>query len=130
MNRRDLVLGSITGLVALLATVAFLIIGFTVPGSWGLAWVVFLLIPITGTIVDIAKNKNGWAGKVTGLVALLCVITYMILGFLGKPLFGRALWHPGWIIFFAIPITGTIVKMATAGKAEDQGQNANGPDRL
>jgi uncharacterized membrane protein len=118
MSRRDAVAGSITGLVALLATVTYLILGFTA-NAWGVAWVVFLTVPITGIIADIVKNKHGWAGKVTGLVALLCVIIYMVLGFFGKDLFGRALWDRGWIVFFAIPITGIIVRMFTAGRAEE-----------
>ena len=123
--KRDSVAGSVTGLVALLVTVAFLIIGFTIPGAWSVAWLLFLIIPITGIIVDIAKNKHGWAGKVTGVVTLLCVIIYLLMGFLGERLFGRPLWHPGWIIFFAIPITGTIVKMFTAGKTEEKNANAS-----
>jgi HTH-type transcriptional regulator/antitoxin HipB len=40
---------------------------------------------------------------VAGLSALLCVITYILIGtFLN-------LWHPGWIIFLAIPILESIV---------------------
>ncbi len=117
-NRKTAIAGSITGLVALLATVAFLLIGFTT-GAWHLAWVLFLLIPITGIIVDIATNKRDIAGKITGMVALLATIGFFVLGFVW------GLWHPGWVIFFAIPISGVIMKMfmPEADHHQDNGQN-------
>ena len=118
MNKKKTIADSMVGLVALLCTVAFLIIIFTIPGSWYMAWMVFLIIPIVAIIINIATSKRGWEGKITGVVTLLCVIFYFIMGFFGERLFGRPLWHPGWIIFFAIPITSIIVKMATAGKDE------------
>ena len=55
----------------------------------------------------------------TGVVALLCVIIYLLLGFVWH------LWHPSWIIFFAIPISGIIVKMFAGGK---EGQVGPGGD--
>jgi hypothetical protein len=96
--------GSIVSLVALLAVTTFLIIGFTTDG-WQLAWLVFLLIPVTAIIVDIAAKRKNLAGLVTGLVALVATIIYLILGFF------LTLWHPGWIIFLAIPISRIIYGM-------------------
>jgi hypothetical protein len=29
-------------------------------------------------------------------------------------------WHPGWVIFLAIPISGTIVKIATTGQEQEK----------
>lgn len=40
---------------------------------------------------------------VTGLLALACVITYILLGSL------LTLWHPTWLIFFLIPIGESLV---------------------
>jgi hypothetical protein len=63
-------------------------------------------------------NRKDISGKVTGVVALLCVITFMLIGFL------TGIWSPTWIIFFAIPISGVIVKIFTA-KAEEPPKDQN-----
>ena len=96
--------GLIIGLVALLCTAAFFILGFAT-GSWAWIWLVFLVIPITAIIVNLVSEKKDIAGAVVGLVALLCVGIFMILGFV----FGW--WHPGWIIFLAIPLTSMIADL-------------------
>jgi hypothetical protein len=101
VNRR--ILDSIVGLISLLAVTAFLIIGFVYNG-WQLGWLVFLAIPVTAILVDIARKRN-IAGMLPGLVALLATIAYMIMGFVYD------LWHPGWIVFLAIPISGVISGM-------------------
>jgi hypothetical protein len=106
--------GQIVSLVALLAVTAFLIIGFATDG-WSLAWLVFLMIPITAIITDIIFKKKNVTGLVTGLVALIATIAYMILGFI----FG--LWHPGWIIFLSIPITRVVCGMITGETEDDKG---------
>ena len=116
-NRKNAIAGSITGLVALLATVAFLLIGFLTEG-WHLAWMLFLLIPVTSIIVDIFTKRQDVAGKVTGIVALLATVGFLLMGLLAD------LWHPGWVIFFAIPISGVIVKMF----APDADKQHNGQD--
>jgi hypothetical protein len=112
MNKR--VLDSIVGLVALLAVTAFLIIGFVFDG-WQLGWLVFLAIPITAILVDIAHKKN-IGGMLPGLVALLATVAYMIMGFV------YGLWHPGWIVFLAIPISSVLSGMF--GGSKDGGQTA------
>jgi hypothetical protein len=104
MSKKSNIAGSIIGLIALLATAAFLLIGFTT-GTWHPTWMLFLIIPVVSIIADIFTNKHDVAGKVTGIVAILCAVGYMAMGFFW------GLWHPGWIIFFAIPISGIIVKM-------------------
>ncbi len=111
-NRNKTVGGQIVSLTALLAAAVFLIIGFT-RGAWHIAWVVFLAIPIVSIIVDIAVNRKDASGKVSGIVSLLCVAAYMLMGFVW------GLWHPYWIIFFAIPISGVIVKIFTAKTDSD-----------
>jgi len=106
---------SIVGLVAMLSVTIFLIIGFIFDG-WAYAWLIFLTIPITAIIVDMIFKKKKLIGQIPGLVALLATIAYMIMGF------GFGLWHPGWIVFLAIPITGIIVNMLT----EDSNENKSG----
>ena len=107
MSKKKAVGDSITGLVALLCVVAFLLIGFTMD-IWSPTWLVFLLIPVTSMIVNIARKKKDIQGTVTGIVALFATAGFLLIGFLMDA------WHPGWIIFFAIPISSIIVKMATA----------------
>lgn len=124
MNRKK-VLDSIVALVALLAVTTFLIIGFTTDG-WPYAWLVFLTIPITAVIIDIIRKKN-ITGLLPGLVALLATIAYLILGF------GYGYWHPGWLVFMAIPISGVIAGMfarepdnPAGGGNKDDGQGGAG----
>ena len=112
MNRKK-VLDSIVGLVALLAVTAFLIIGF-IGNGWPYAWLVFLAIPVTAVIVDLIQKKKKIAGQIPGLVAILATAIYLILGF------GFGLWHPGWIVFLAIPISGIIAGMFTDEPAAGQ----------
>jgi hypothetical protein len=104
--------GSIVSLVALLAVASFLIIGFTTD-AWQLAWLVFLLIPVTAILVDIVSQKKNITNLVTGLVALLAILSYMVMGFF------YSLWHPGWIVFLAIPISRVICNMFT-GEGESK----------
>ena len=118
-NRKKTVGGQIVSLTALLAAAVFLILGFTM-GAWHIAWVVFLAIPIVSIIVDIVVNRKDASGKISGIVSLLCVAAYMLMGFVW------GLWHPGWIIFLAIPISGVIVKIFT-GKDGSESEPPNYP---
>lgn len=117
-NRKKTVGSQIVSLTALLATAAYLLLGFTING-WHVYWVLFLAIPIMSIIVDIVVNHKDLSGKVTGIIALLCVITYVLLGFL------LDLWHPGWIIFLAVPISGVIVKIFTSKSDSDPPKDEN-----
>ncbi len=104
--------GLVISLTALLATALFLVIGFTLQ-VWNPTWLVFLSIPLVSIIVDIVTNRRDIVGKVTGVVSMLCVITFLLVGFLAHT------WHPTWVIFFAIPISGTIAKMFRTGKKDE-----------
>ena len=85
--------GRITGATPLIVTALYLLIGFTTH-VWHPTWLLFLLIPLVPIILySFGKGKK----SITGIVTLLTVIGYFILGSFG-------LWHPGWIIFFLIPI--------------------------
>jgi hypothetical protein len=96
--------GNIVGLVALLAVAAFMILGFTTD-AWYLAWLVFLAIPVTAVLTDILSKRKDVASLVAGLTALLAIAAYMIMGFVYD------LWHPGWLVFLAIPISSIIVNL-------------------
>ncbi len=56
---------------------------------------------------DSHKRKRDQAIKsaISGIVFLLSLIAYLVMGFVAK------LWHPGWIIFFAPILTDGIVEV-------------------
>lgn len=110
-TKKSAVGGAIISLVALLSTAAFLYIGF-VMHIWHPTWLVFLSIPIVSAIVDIATCKRNLAGAVSGIVSIGCAVAYLYMGFILN------LWHPGWLIFFAIPITHALIKIFTGGDAQ------------
>jgi hypothetical protein len=104
MDKKNIIAGSITGLVSLIATFVFLFIGFT-QGIWSPTWLVFLAIPFVSIITGIATKKNDPVALVSGIVSFLCGAVYLYMGFFLN------LWHPGWLIFFAVPISSIITKM-------------------
>ena len=112
--------GLITGLVALIAVACFFILGFTT-GAWYIIWVVFLAIPISGIIADIATKKKDFAGAIVGIVSLLAVVAFMLMGFFAH------LWYVAWVVFLAIPITGTIIKICSTAKEDKGGPGKNEP---
>jgi len=96
--------GLFVSMTALLAAAVYLLLGFTV-GGWHIYWVVFLAIPIMSIIVDAIESRKDIVAKVTGIVALLCAVIYILVGFLA------GIWHPAWLIFFAVPISGVITQI-------------------
>lgn len=53
----------------------------------------------------ISASRKTLHSCIDGSVALLSVVGYLLLGFLANA------WHPGWIIFFAIPVSSCFVGM-------------------
>lgn len=111
-SSRNAIAGSIVGLVALLATASFLLIGFT-SHIWHPTWLVFLGIPVASTLTDALIKRKGTHAAVTGVVSLLATISFLVLGF------GYNLWHPGWLVFFAIPIADILMKIFTQAGNKD-----------
>lgn len=104
MSQRKQLPGLITGLVALIATACFMILGFTI-GSWHLVWMVFLAVPITGIITDVLFKKEDKTGAIVGMVAILAAGAFFLLGFLG------GYWHPAWLVFLLIPLTASVIEI-------------------
>lgn len=52
--------------------------------------------------------EDGWYKgdnlDLEGISSILVVIAYLLMGFIGD------LWHPGWIVFFAIPVLPALIK--------------------
>lgn len=65
-------------------------------------------------IIYIGKNKkkNGksFKSKFTSALPLMCVVAYLLLGFL------LDLWHPGWLVFLLIPILPTFFNVFSKNK--------------
>lgn len=52
---------------------------------------------------DIAKTKEDKNIKTSGLVALVALLVFLMLGAFGY-------WHPAWLVFLAVPILEFVVK--------------------
>jgi hypothetical protein len=102
MSKKNEIPGLVTGLVAILAAVCFFLLGF-LTGSWHYAWLVFLTVPVAAIVMDIVTKNKDIQGSVIGLIAIIAAITYFVLGFV----FGK--WHPGWLVFLAIPIAAILL---------------------
>ncbi len=101
--------GRITGATPLIVTAVYLLIGFTTH-VWHPTWLLFLLIPLVPLVLfSFGQGKK----SITGIITLLTIIAYFILGMFN-------LWHPGWIIFFLIPIAGVL-----SGDSDDDDDENN-----
>lgn len=113
--------GLITGLVALLATVAFIVLGFTT-NAWHVVWLVFLAIPIAAILADMLNKDKDRGDLLIGIVAILAVVVFMLLGFYAD------LWYIAWVAFLAIPITAIIVGIVKAARKELGGKDEEKAD--
>jgi len=105
MSKKNELPGLVTGLVAILAAACFFLLGFLIPDSWPYAWLVFLAVPLTAIVMDIKDKNKDFSGAVIGFVAIFASAAFFALGF------GFHKWHPGWLIFLAIPIAAIILDM-------------------
>lgn len=81
------------GLISLVLSISiFLYLGI-VHGMWHPGWIVFLLLPLSGSLSAAIVNKT--PSKFA--YPILSVIIFMGLGYFNY-------WHPGWIIFVTIPV--------------------------
>ena len=88
-----------TGVVALLAVIAYIFIGALL-GVWHPTWIIFFIVPIAESIISAFAyhrlSKIAYPVIVTGI--------YLTLGFLVNG------WHPWWILFITIPIFYMVVR--------------------
>ena len=101
-----------TGVLFLVATIAYLLVGFLVEDQWGKLWVVFLLPPVLTSVISCVKNR-----RVSHfLYPLLATIVFLTLGVYAD------LWHPAWIAFLTIPVFYMIadpIDRATASRRNE-----------
>ena len=105
-NVLKIVEGCVTGAMALIATIIYITLGCLYDGVWPdplvwkYLWVLYLLVPLTSCVFETIRLKK--ASPFTGAVLFLVLIAFLTLGFfLGA-------WHPGWVLFLAVPAYGTI----------------------
>ncbi len=108
-NKKNKIRGIIDGLLFLLITTTYIVLGCVLQGTfgvyelnaWGFFWQLFLIFPIISSLLEaiIYKNANKFAYPV------LIVAIYLFIGlFLGG-------WHPYWFIFLSIPVYYCVVKL-------------------
>ncbi len=82
---------------------------------------ILISIPIYYLICSAIKRKNIILA-LDGLVPILCVIGYLCLGLIG------GWWHPGWVIFFAIPLYYQTVAAVKKYQKEKRAANYGKPE--
>lgn len=83
----------VSSLTVLGVVIAYLLIGF-LAGGWGQWWVLFLLIPITPTIVPAIMYRKFTIFNYPVAITMV----YLSLGVFCD------LWHPLWVLFLTIPV--------------------------
>lgn len=82
--------------MAFIVVAAYLLIGF-LSGMWHPFWAIFVLVPVYYAVAGAIKNKS--LAKIFDIVVpLLIVAVFLVLGLVGN------WWHPGWVVFLAIPL--------------------------
>lgn len=84
---------AVNGAVLFAVLLAYILLG-TFGNYWATAWILFLLIPLTASLMEaIEKRKFASFGY-----PILVVAIYLYLGM------QYALWHPYWCLFLSIPL--------------------------
>lgn len=87
------------GVSFLLATIAYLLIGFLC-NLWHPGWILFFAPFILGGISNTITHRNASEFP----IVFLALAAYLLMGFLAN------LWHPGWVIFILIPAYYIVVE--------------------
>lgn len=93
--------GVVTASLLFVVTAAYVICGCLFPGVWAYGWIGYFLIPLVACIFETAITKR--FETFTGVIVFIAVISYLIMGFFFN------LWHPGWVVFLAIPFYAIVV---------------------
>ncbi len=100
----SIVEGTVVSSLVFIVTVLYIVLGciydgvWPYPLVWPIGWVGYLLIPLAACIFETIRKKT--FSSFEGAIVFLSVIAYMIMGFVFN------LWHPGWAVFFLIPLYG------------------------
>ena len=102
-NKVDTVEVIFSCIVTALVVLAYLLLGFFM-NLWDKAWVLFFLIIIIPSIYTAIKKRNPNKFSFT----ILVVMTYLTICCW---IYNFSMWHPLWVMFFAIPIYHLIMKL-------------------
>ena len=58
-----------------------------------------------------SKHKYNLKGKIAGATPLISTLLFLLIGFT------TGIWHPTWVIFFAIPLVPTLLYMNVKKKS-------------
>ena len=86
----------ISSIFTLCIVITYIALGCLIPSMWGKAWVLFLLIPILPSIIEVIRYKN----MKKFCYPVLVVFVYLLVCIW----FGLNLWHPLWVLFLTIPV--------------------------
>lgn len=115
----------ILAITPFVVTLIYLLLGFIVGGSaWAYGVLLFLLIPIMPYVLRIKKIS-------TISVSLAVTIIYLIMCLTAQLVFNTSIWHPGWLIFFLVPIIEILKapsKEASAQKNKDEDKDDEDDD--
>ena len=102
-NVKNAVLGAVEATLFTLATVAYILLG-ALCGLWYCAWVLFFVPDIICSIARciIKKNANNFNMAFCAMFAFFFVCMWV-------PGLSANLWHPMWVVFFAIPAYHSVV---------------------
>ena len=87
------------GVSFLLATIAYLLIGFLC-NLWHPGWILFFAPFVLGGISSTITHRNASEFP----IVFLSLATYLLMGFLAN------FWHPGWVVFILIPAYYIVVE--------------------
>lgn len=77
--------------------IVFIAITYVILGlflAWSPYWLIFLLIPIYGSLIEAILRKNPRIFS----IEMLAVAVFVTIGFITK------IWHPTWVVFLIIPV--------------------------
>lgn len=77
----------------LLAIVIYIVIGIFC-NLWTPGWLIFLLVPVAGSLIHAVRRRNGYLFAYPVLV----VFIFLYVGLV------HSIWHPTWIVFLTIPL--------------------------
>lgn len=79
-------------------------------GGWSTAWILFLLVPLYYSIIEVVRSKD------------LSKLAFPVIPagiFVGIGIFTH-IWHPTWIVFLTIPVFYCIVEFIKKSKSDSK----------
>ena len=113
------IIGAFEGLLFVLATVAYILLG-SLLGMWYNAWVVFFIPEIIASLARAIRKKNAQHFNMAFVSLFAFFFVCMVV-----PGLDANLWHPMWVVFLAIPVYHTSVEAIhkLIGKKDDDDDN-------